>query len=136
MKNGKNKNDKDVKPQGSNKPLEIEETVYEGGSESSLGAAGNEAKAAIGSGAFTAFWTWRGNGTVKAMKFSHASIKASSRVFVSLSEYSSDANVNRFIGDCRMDVYNVAPFNGGFFAWVEVPWSYPLNVRFDVFVDP
>jgi len=30
----------------------------------------------------------------------------------------------------------IAPFNGGFFAWVEINWSSPLNVRFDIFVDP
>jgi hypothetical protein len=35
-----------------------------------------------------------------------------------------------------MAVYNVAPYNGGFHAWVEVSWSNPLNARFDVLVDP
>lgn len=33
-------------------------------------------------------------------------------------------------------LYNVAPFNGGFLAWVDVSWGYSLNVRFDVLVGP
>lgn len=96
----------------------------------------NGAAAALGPGSFTMFFTWRGNGVVPRLRFNHPSITARSRVFVSLSEFSSDAQINRFIGDAKMDVYNVAPFNGGFHAWVEVAWSHPLPVRFDVLVDP
>jgi len=92
--------------------------------------------AALGPGSFTTFWTWRGNGVVRALQFNHPSINANSRVFVSISEFNSDARINRFIGAARMDVHNVAPFNGGFFAWVEVSWNNPLNARFDVLVDP
>ena len=91
---------------------------------------------AIGANSFTTFWTWRANGVFKAVRFNHPGINANSRVFVSISEFNSDAQVNRFIGDAKMAVYNVAPFNGGFFAWVEISWNNPLNVRFDVFVDP
>jgi hypothetical protein len=91
---------------------------------------------ALGSGSFTTFWTWRANGVHQAVRFNHSGINANSRVFVSISEFNSDAAVNRFIGSARMAVYNVAPFNGGFFAWVEISWSSPLNVRFDVLVDP
>ena len=86
--------------------------------------------------AFTTFWTWRANGVHRAVRFNHAGINANSRVFVSISEFNSDAAINRFIGHAKMAVYNVAPFNGGFFAWVEISWSTALNARFDVFVDP
>jgi hypothetical protein len=54
------------------------------------------------------------------------------RGFVSL----TPGRNNRFIGAARMAVYNVAPFDGGFFAWVEISWNAPLFVRFDVLVDP
>ena len=99
-------------------------------------AAGKLHAGVLGSGSFTTFWTWRGHGVVRALRFSHASIKANSRVFVSISEFDSDAAVNRFIGDAKMTVSNVAPFNGGFLAWVEVSFNTALNVRFDVLVDP
>ncbi len=117
---------------GSNLPEKIEEQPkHEGGA----------AKAAVtpsvlGTGSFTTFWTWRGNGVAKALNFTHPAINANSRVFVSISEFNSDARINRFIGDARMAVYNVAPYNGGFHAWVEVSFSSALNARFDVLVDP
>ena len=98
---------------------------------------GKEAREeSLGGGSFTTFFTWRGNGVVKALRFDHGAINANSRVFVSISEFNSDAMINRFIGDARMCVANVAPFNGGFFARVEVGWDFPLNARFDVLVDP
>ena len=98
---------------------------------------GKEVRAeSLGGGSFTTFYTWRGNGVVKALRFDHGAINANSRVFVSISEFNSDAMINRFIGDARMCVANVAPFNGGFFARVEVGWDFPLNARFDVLVDP
>ena len=43
---------------------------------------------------------------------------------------------DHFIGSARMAVYNIAPYNGGFRAWVDISWGSPLNVRFDVLVDP
>ena len=120
---------------GSNLPLTIKNLpTHENGSDKMVGS--DETARAISGAAFTTFYTWRANGVFKAVRFNHASVKASSRVFVSISEFNSDAQVNRFIGDARMAVYNVAPFNGGFFAWVEISWGNPLNVRFDVFVDP
>jgi hypothetical protein len=91
---------------------------------------------ALGSGSFTTFFTWRANGVFQAARFDHPSVNANSRVFVSISEFNSDARINRFNGSARMAVYNVAPFNGGFFVWVEISWGSPLNVRFDVLVDP
>ncbi|MEH2253714.1 hypothetical protein [Nostoc sp.] len=90
----------------------------------------------LGSGSFTTFFTFRGYGIIKALTFTLPAIQASSRVFVSISEFNSDAQINRIIGDAKMAVYNVAPFNGGFLAWVEISWDEPLNVRFDVLIDP
>ena len=84
---------------------------------------------------FSTFYTWKANGVFPAVRFNHASINANSRVFVNISEFSTDAQ-HRFIGAARMGVYNIAPFNGGFFAWVEISWPAPLNIRFDVLVDP
>ncbi|MEC5159399.1 MULTISPECIES: hypothetical protein [unclassified Janthinobacterium] len=85
--------------------------------------------------AFTTYYTWRANGVHRAVRFNNTRVLANSRVLLNISEYSTDAQ-HRFIGAARMAVYNVAPFNGGFFAWVDISWSSPLNVRFDVFVDP
>jgi len=120
---------------GSNLPQKIEELpVHEKDSEKMVGS--GEKVFGSGSTAFTTYWTWRGNGVAKALRFNHSGINANSRVFVSISEFSSDAQINRFIGDARMSVYNVAPFNGGFFAWVEISWNNPLPVRFDVLIDP
>jgi hypothetical protein len=86
-------------------------------------------------GSYTEFFTWRANGVFRNVRFNDARINANSRVLVNISEFSTDAQ-HRFIGAARMAVYNIAPFNGGFFAWVEISWSSPLNIRFDVFVDP
>jgi len=117
---------------GSNLPEKIDEQPkLEGGA-----AKASPTPAVLGTGSFTTFWTWRGNGVAKNLNFTHPAINANSRVFVSISEFNSDARINRFIGDARMAVYNVAPYNGGFHAWVEVSWSNPLNARFDVLVDP
>jgi hypothetical protein len=76
-----------------------------------------------------------GNG-VQVLPFNHNAIRANSRVFVSVSEFQSDAALNRFVGDATIAVYNVAPFNGGFVARLQVSWDSPLNVRVDVLVDP
>jgi hypothetical protein len=35
-----------------------------------------------------------------------------------------------------MTVHNVRPYAGGFNAWVDVEWPYPINVRVDYFVEP
>ena len=85
--------------------------------------------------AYTTFYTWRANGVFHAVRFNDARVTANSRVLMNISEFSTDAQ-HRFIGSARMAVYNIAPFNGGFFAWVEISWGSPLNIRFDVFVDP
>lgn len=121
---------------GSNLPQEaIEGPKHAKGSEKVLGN-GQEAHAELSATSFTTFYTWRANGVFRNVRFAHPAVNANSRVFVSISEYGTDARTTRFIGNARMDVYNVAPFNGGFFAWVEISWNAPLNVRFDVLVDP
>lgn len=97
--------------------------------------AGSGSKA-LASNSFTTFYTWRGNGVHSKLRFNHSAIRANSRVFVSISEFNSDAAQNRFIGDARMAVYNVAPFNGGFLAWVDVSFDHAINARFDVLVEP
>jgi hypothetical protein len=118
---------------GSNLLQEPELPKHAEGSEESV----DEARPrALGLGSFTTYFTWRGNGVVPALRFNHGSINANSRVFVSISEYFTDAAINRFIHSAPMRVNNVAPFNGGFFAWVEVGWDSPLTIRFDVLVDP
>jgi len=106
------------------------------GSEKSLVNDGKVGAEAFAASAFTTFWTWHGNGVVQRLRFNHPAINANSRVIVSISEFGTNASTTRFIGSARMNVYNVAPFNGGFFAWVEVSWASALNVRFDVFVEP
>jgi hypothetical protein len=68
--------------------------------------------------------------------FGDPAINVNSRVFISICEYGHDALTTRFIGDARMAVYNIAPYNGGFRCWVEISWDRPLNVRFDVLIDP
>jgi len=85
--------------------------------------------------AFTTFFTWTANGVHPNVNFALSSIRANSRVLVNISEFSGTAT-NRFIGGAKMAVYNIAPYNGGFKAWVEISWGSPLTVRFDVFVDP
>jgi hypothetical protein len=125
---------------GSSEPQAAETyPKHEPGSDQALArtadGAGGAARA-LGAGSFTTFYTWRANGVHTAVRFDHAGINANSRVFVALSEFNSDAQINRFIGAAKMTVSNIAPFNGGFFAWVEISWNTALNVRFDVLVDP
>ncbi len=121
---------------GSNLP----EVAMEGpklmkGSEKVLGNSQDE-DVELSATSFTTFYTWRANGVHRNVRFNHPAVKANSRVFLSISEYGADPKTTRFIGSAKMDVLNVAPFNGGFFAWVEINWGSPLNIRFDVLVDP
>jgi hypothetical protein len=121
---------------GSNLPEEaFEAPKHVKGSEKVLGNA-QEVNADLSATSFTTYYMWRANGVFRNVRFNHPAVNSNSRVFVSISEYSTDAKTTRFIGAARMDVYNVAPFNGGFFAWVEISWNSPLNVRFDVLIDP
>lgn len=88
-----------------------------------------------GATAFTTYYTWRANGVFRAVRFTAPAVNPNSRVFVNISEYGGDPQ-SRFIGLARMAVYNIAPGNGEFYAWVEISWDYPLNIRFDVLIDP
>ncbi len=85
--------------------------------------------------AFTTAFIWRANGVHPRVNFVLPGVNANSRVFLNISEYASNPQ-ERFIGNARMAIYNIAPYNGGFFAWVEIAWGSLLNIRFDVFVDP
>ena len=113
----------------------IEAPKHVKGSDKVLGKASDEDEE-LAASSFTTFFTWRANGVHRNVRFNHPSVNANSRVFLSISEFGADARTTRFIGSAKMDVLNVAPFNGGFFAWVEISWGSPLNIRFDVLVDP
>jgi hypothetical protein len=88
-----------------------------------------------GSTAFSTFYTWRANGVHQQVRFTNANVNPNSRVLVNISEYGGTPQ-GRFIGAARMAVYNIAPYQGGFLAWVEIDWQSPLLIRFDVVVDP
>jgi len=98
-------------------------------------AGGQEATANLSGASFTTYYIWRANGVHANVNFTQASVRANSRVFLNISEYGANAQ-DRFIGAARMAVYNIAPYDGGFRAWVDISWNSPLNIRFDVLVDP
>ncbi|MCF0069598.1 M12 family metallopeptidase [Dyadobacter sp. CY261] len=79
------------------------------------------------------FFLWRGHGRA-LLNIPNSRISAYSTVFASISEYASDPRTSRFIGSARMGVYNIAPYNGGVYVWVEVDWSQPLNTCIDLFI--
>lgn len=116
----------DQEQQLDDEPVQQADNTAQDGSVQELG---------VSAASFTTYYTWRANGVIHPVNFSNANIKANSRVFVNISEFSANAQ-DRFVGSARMAVYNIAPYNGGFRAWVEISWGSPLNVRFDVFVDP
>ncbi len=84
---------------------------------------------------YSGFALWHGNGLVN-LRINDAGITADSRVVAAVSEYATDARVDRFIGSAQMSVYNVAPTNGAVVVQLNVNWSSALNVRVDYFVDP
>lgn len=118
---------------GSNLALEENEEPMEQEGQSAKGAAAQDLN--LSAAAFTTYYTWTANGVHPSVNFTNANVKANSRVLLNISEYSANAQ-DRFIGSARMAVYNIAPYNGGFRAWVDISWGSPLKVRFDVFVDP
>ncbi len=120
---------------GSNLPVALTDLPVQKLEPGKKGAAGEQEAAGLSGAAFSTFYTWRAHGVIPSVRFTNAAINANSRVFVNISEYSTDPQ-HRFIGSARVAVYNIAPFNGGFLAWVEISWPNPINVRFDVFVDP
>jgi Subtilase family len=89
----------------------------------------------VSGASYTGFALWNGTGQVK-FQINDPNITADSRVFVSISEYATDARINRFIGGAQMTVSNVAPTNGAVLILANVNWPTALNVRFDYFVDP
>lgn len=115
---------------GSNLPQQAEDTKPAGHSTAPQDTAANLSPAT-----FSTFFTWRGHG-VANLRLVDARMTANSRVFVSVSEFNSDARQNRFIGNAWMSVLNVSPFNGGCLVRVNVGFSQSLNVRLDVLVDP
>lgn len=84
---------------------------------------------------FSTYYTWRGNGGVK-LNCGNGSINSNSRVVAAISEYNTDPTQNRFIGSASMQIYNVAPYNGGVVIWLYVNWNNPLNVRVNLLIDP
>jgi len=115
---------------GSNLPEKIE--IAKPGE---AGVAKKGATPELSAASFSTYFTWRGSGTV-LLNCGHAGIRASSRVVASISEYNTDANQNRFVGNAYMLIYNVAPYNGGVMIRLSVGFSSALNVRVDVIVDP
>ena len=118
---------------GSNLALEEAAAPMEQEGKSAKGAAAQDLN--LSAAAFTTYYTWTANGVHPSVNFVNANVKANSRVLLNISEYGANAQ-DRFIGAARMAVYNIAPYNGGFRAWVDISWGNPLNVRFDVLVDP
>ncbi|MGK5030011.1 hypothetical protein [Janthinobacterium sp. DSP2-3-3] len=118
---------------GSNLAPETTDLPMEQEGKSAKGAAAQDLN--LSAAAFTTFYTWTANGVHPSVNFANANVKANSRVLLNISEFGANAQ-DRFIGAARMAVYNIAPYNGGFRAWVDISWGSPLKVRFDVFVDP
>ena len=118
---------------GSNLALEEAAAPMEQEGKSAKGAAAQDLN--LSAAAFTTYYTWTANGVHPSVNFANANVKANSRVLLNISEFGANAQ-DRFIGAARMAVYNIAPYNGGFRAWVDISWGSPLKVRFDVFVDP
>ena len=118
---------------GSNLAPEATDLPLEQDGQASQDAAAQDLN--LSAAAFTTYYTWTANGVHPSVNFANANVKANSRVLLNISEYGATPQ-NRFIGSARMAVYNIAPYNGGFRAWVDISWGSPLKVRFDVFVDP
>jgi hypothetical protein len=96
---------------------------------------GHEVKPQLSAGSFTAYYTWRGFGTVN-LNCGHGAIRASSRVFVSLTEYNTDPNINPIMGNAFVFLYNVVPYNGGVVVRFNVGFNSALNIKVSVLVDP
>lgn len=96
---------------------------------------GQEDSKALGLGSFTTTYQWRGNGQVR-LNLQSGWIHSGSRVFASVSEYNTAWNVDRFIGAARIEVLNVAPYNGGAVVWLNVEWGGPINNCISLLVDP
>lgn len=90
-------------------------------------------KTPIGINSFKAYSHWRGYGVVK-LNLPMAGIHATSKVFVSISEYLTDSRIDRFVGAARLSINNVSPYEGGVTVWAEINWGSPINIAFDMLV--
>jgi hypothetical protein len=95
----------------------------------------NEVKPQLSAGSFSTYYTWRGFGTVN-LNCGHGAIRANSRVFVSLTEYNTDPNINPIMGNAFIFLYNVVPYNGGVVVRFNVGFGSALNIKVSVLVDP
>jgi hypothetical protein len=90
---------------------------------------------ALGSGAFTAYCTYRTWGAGPFYCWD-SRINANSRVFAAVSEYSTDPQ-HRFLGAAIMTIHNIIPNNGYVTVDIDTGWTaFPINIRLDLFVDP
>lgn len=94
-----------------------------------------DVKLQLAAGSFSTYYTWRGFGTVN-LNCGHGAIRASSRVFVSLTEYNTDPNINPIMGNAVLWLYNVVPYNGGVVVRFQIGFSTALNIKVSVLVDP
>lgn len=94
-----------------------------------------EIKPQLSAGSFSTYYTWRGFGIVN-LNCGHSAIRASSRVFVSITEYNTDPNINPIMGSAYLWLYNVVPYNGGVVVRFQVGFSSALNIKVSVLVDP
>jgi len=92
-------------------------------------------KPQLSASSFSTYYTWRGSGTVN-LNCGHGAIRASSRVFVSLTEYNTDPNINPIMGSAFLWLYNVVPYNGGVVVRFQVGFGSALNIKVSVLVDP
>lgn len=81
------------------------------------------------------FYTWRGFGSVQ-LNIPNSRIHPNSIVHVAISEYRTDPRTTRFIGAARMGVYNVSPYEGGVKIWADINWNNPINICFDLLINP
>jgi hypothetical protein len=89
----------------------------------------------LGAGSFTAYCTYRSWGAGDFYCWDSA-INANSRVFASVSEYSTTPD-QRFQGAAVMTIHNVIPHNGYVAVYIDTGWTaYPINIRLDLLVDP
>jgi hypothetical protein len=79
---------------------------------------------------YSSYCVFRGYGSGIILQCPDSRITQYSKISTSISEYNLYP-YQRFIGGARMTVHNVSPYNGGFYAWVDVDWGYPLDVRVD-----
>ncbi len=89
---------------------------------------------AVKTGSNTYYYEWRGNG-VQTINIPILDIHSYSNVMVAISEFITNSRVDRFMGAAKMRVYNVCPYEGGIWVWVEVDWSDPINVALDLLVN-